>query len=184
VSQVRGPSPPVASRRPPNHRPHRYLASNGRGILGGDIDIGGRTKRMNIYFSCSLTGGRADEAIYGHIVEHLLAGGHEVPTAHLAKSEVMDLERVVDPADVYARDVAWIDGCDALIAEVSTPSHGVGYEIALALARAKPVLCCYRTGRPVSKMITGNDSAGLQVRDYQTEAHALTIVDRFLDSLA
>ena len=41
---------------------------------------------------------------------------------------------VVNPQDVYARDVGWIVGCDVMIAEVSTPSHGVGYEIALALA--------------------------------------------------
>lgn len=138
---------------------------------------------MNIYFSCSLTGGRSDEGIYMHIVDHLLANGHEVPTAHLARPEVMDLERVVEPNDVYARDVAWIEGCDALIAEVSTPSHGVGYEIALALAEGKPVLCCHRRGVPVSKMITGNDSPGLLVRDYEDEADAQRIIDEFLGSL-
>jgi nucleoside 2-deoxyribosyltransferase len=138
---------------------------------------------MNIYFSCSLTGGRADEAVYMHIVDHLLAKGHEVPTAHLAQPEVMDLERVVRPGDVYARDVAWIEGCDALIAEVSTPSHGVGYEIALALLRGKPVLCCYRRGVPVSKMITGNDSDGLVVRDYENEPGALRLIDDFLTSI-
>jgi hypothetical protein len=74
---------------------------------------------MNVYFSCSLTGGRNDETIYGTIVAHLLAQGHEVPTAHLAEPKVMELERVVQPAEVYARDIEWIRGCDALVAEVS-----------------------------------------------------------------
>ena len=74
---------------------------------------------MNIYFSCSLTGGRDDEEVYGVIVDHLLAAGHEVPTAHLARPEVMLEERIVDPFEVYDRDIAWIDGCDVLIAEVS-----------------------------------------------------------------
>jgi 2'-deoxynucleoside 5'-phosphate N-hydrolase len=138
---------------------------------------------VNIYFSCSLTGGRQDEAVYGAIVAHLSGAGHDVPTAHLAEPTVMDLETVVEPAEVYARDIAWIDACDALVAEVSTPSHGVGYEIAYALAGGKPVLCCYRRGARVSKMITGNDSPGLVVRDYASVPEVLDVVDTFLASI-
>ncbi len=138
---------------------------------------------MNIYFSCSLTGGRADEAAYGTIVDHLLAAGHEVPTAHLARPEVMAAERVVAPAEVYARDVAWVSACDALIAEVSTPSHGVGYEIALALFLGKPALCLYRAGARVSKMITGNAEPTLRLGPYADEGEALRLVDRFCANL-
>ena len=138
---------------------------------------------MNIYFSCSLTGGRADEGIYAVIVDYLLAQGHSVPTAHLAHPGVMALEQVVDPAEVYRRDLRWVREADALIAEVSTPSHGVGYEIALALALGKPVLCCYRHGVRVSKMITGNTEPGLALGPYSDEAEALEVVRRFLASL-
>ncbi len=99
---------------------------------------------MNIYFSCSLTGGRGDQAVYERLVEFLVAAGHIVPTAHLARPDVMDLERVVVPEDIYQRDMAWIESCQAMVAEVSTPSHGVGYEIAVALSLGKPVLCCYQ----------------------------------------
>ena len=135
---------------------------------------------MKIYFSCSLTGGREDEQIYGLIVDHLLAKDFEVPTAHLARPEVMALEQIVDPAEVYSRDIAWIQDADAIVAEVSTPSHGVGYEIAYALQLGKPVLCCYQEGITVSKMITGNDSPGLTVRAYQDAAEVLKAVDQFL----
>lgn len=138
---------------------------------------------MNLYFSCSLTGGRHDQGIYAAIVQHLLALGHDVPTAHLADPNVMDLERIVDPQDVFHRDVAWIRACQALIAEVSTPSHGVGYEIAFALSLGKPVLCCFRDGARVSKMITGNDTPGLTVRSYQQPEEVLAIIDEFLASL-
>jgi nucleoside 2-deoxyribosyltransferase len=135
---------------------------------------------MNIYFSCSLTGGRKDEAVYGAIVDHLQRGGHAVPTAHLAEPDVMALERVVEPAEVYARDMEWIRECDALVAEVSTPSHGVGYEIAIALTLGKPVLSLYRNGASVSKMLTGNDSPGFHAQGYETVDEALVAVDRFL----
>lgn len=136
---------------------------------------------MNIYFSCSLTGGRDDESIYAHIVDHLLARGCEVPTEHLARPEVMELEKVVDPEEVFKRDIEWIDACDAVIAEVSTPSHGVGYEIAYALGAGKPILCCYREGTKVSKMITGNLSPEIQVRSYGSEQEVLDLIDTFID---
>jgi nucleoside 2-deoxyribosyltransferase len=139
---------------------------------------------MNIYFSCSLTGGRDEEAIYRAIVEHLRTLRHEVPTAHLAFPEVMELEKVIDSAEVYRRDIAWIHACDVVIAEVSTPSHGVGYEIASALGLGKPVLCCYRRGVPVSKMLLGNDTPGIMVRSYENETDALAIVDRFLAGIS
>jgi nucleoside 2-deoxyribosyltransferase len=138
---------------------------------------------MNLYFSCSLTGGRADERMYGIIVEHLLAAGHKVPTAPLASPDIMSEERVIDPRVVYQRDIDWIISCDALIAEVSTPSHGVGYEIAYALGIGKPTLCCHRRGVKVSKMITGNTSPGLLVRSYEDENQALIFVDDFLSEL-
>jgi hypothetical protein len=138
---------------------------------------------MNIYFSCSLTGGRDDEEVYGLIVDHLIDKGHEVPTEGLARPEVMEEEKVIDPEVVYQRDIAWVKGCDAIIAEVSTPSHGVGYEIALGLTLGKPVLCCYREGAIVSKMITGNDSANLHLGTYSVNDHVITVVDDFLDKL-
>jgi nucleoside 2-deoxyribosyltransferase len=135
---------------------------------------------MNIYFACSITGGREFENVYQAIVQTLLDDGHVVPTSFLASAEVMGLEKVVSPEDVFTRDIEWIDEADALIAEVSTPSHGVGYEIAYALSRGKRVLCCHQYGRKVSKMITGNPDPGLRVQAYQTPQEAGAIVRAFL----
>ncbi len=139
---------------------------------------------MNLYFACSLTGGRSDEAIYATIVRHLVGAGHQVPTAHLADPSVMELEAVESAVDIYERDVGWIRECDGLIAEVSTPSHGVGYEIAFALGVDKPVLCCYRAGETVSKMILGNRSARLTVSSYADEQQLVAALDGFLAELA
>jgi len=135
---------------------------------------------MNIYFSCSITGGRQDQGVYQALVRALLADGHEVPTAHLSSSDVMDLEAVIDPREVYARDTAWVLGCDVMVAEVSTPSHGVGYEIALALGAGKPVICCWRQGKPVSKMITGNSSPSLKLATYTEAEELIAGVRKFL----
>ena len=138
---------------------------------------------MNIYFSCSITGGRQDQDVYAQIVEALIEDGHEVPTAILSRAEVMEYEAVVGAEDVYRRDVNWVEQCDAVVAEVSTPSHGVGYEIALALMLGKPVLCCYHQGRKVSKMILGNTHATLRVAAYHHPDEAVKLVQKFINEL-
>ena len=136
---------------------------------------------MNVYFACSITGGREFESVYQELVAALLADGHEIPTSHLAQSEVLEEERVIAAREVYERDVHWIQNCDALIAEVSVPSHGVGYEIGFALNLGKPVLCIHHQDKKVSKMITGNPQAALTVKAYATTQNAIDQMRFFLD---
>ncbi len=139
---------------------------------------------MNIYFACSITGGREFEDVYQDLTAALLADGHEVPTAHLAASSVVELEAVVSPVDVYRRDVDWIRNADALIAEVSVPSHGVGYEIGYALSAGKRVLCLSKAGRKLSKMVSGNPDPKLQVRTYKDNQEAIEFVREFIEKLS
>ena len=138
---------------------------------------------MNIYFACSITGGRAFESVYQEITRNLLADGHKVPTAHLAESNVMAQEKAIGPRDIYDRDTAWIRACDALIAEVSVPSHGVGYEIGFALEQGKSVLCLAKEGIPVSKMITGNPHLDVQVKFYRDITEGITLIREFLANI-
>lgn len=135
---------------------------------------------MNIYFACSITGGREFEPVYRHIRAALLSDGHVVPTAHLADSNVIIFEGQVDPGEIFERDTAWIRGCQALVAEVSTPSHGVGYEVGYALSLGKPVLCLFREGRPISKMLTGNSHPGFTIKDYRDPEEVPAIIRSFL----
>ncbi len=138
---------------------------------------------MNIYFACSITGGREFEPVYQDLTAAMLADGHEVPTAHLASPTVLEVEAVVSPRDVYERDVNWIRNADALIAEVSVPSHGVGYEIGFALSAGKRVLCLLRQGRKVSKMVSGNPDPNLLVCTYHDSQEAVALVRSFIASL-
>lgn len=135
---------------------------------------------MNIYFACSITGGREFEPVYQAIVRALTEEGHEVPTAHLAESGVTALEAVIHPREVYERDVAWIRSSDVLIAEVSVPSHGVGYEIGFALGIGKPVLALHQERHKVSKMISGNPDPNLTVMPYRTPEEAIQKMGIFL----
>ena len=138
---------------------------------------------MNIYFACSITGGREFERIYQELTAALLADGHEIPTAHPAGSNVLALEAVAAAREIYERDVNWIREAQALIAEVSVPSHGVGYEIAFALHEGKPVLCLHQEGRKISKMISGNPHPRLSVQTYKVSHEAISLARGFLKKL-
>jgi 2'-deoxynucleoside 5'-phosphate N-hydrolase len=135
---------------------------------------------MNVYFSCSITGGRNEQPVYQRLVDALIQDGHTVPTAHLSDDSILALEKEAEPAEIYRRDVDWVTGCDAFVAEVSTPSHGVGYEIALAETLGKPIYCCYLKGSRVSKMIIGNPSPLFRFCSYSNVEDAINHMRVFL----
>ena len=137
---------------------------------------------MQIYFSGAIAGGRDNLPVYQHIVKRLQTAGLDVPSAHVADPAVLARESDVSPREVYARDIRWVEASDAMIAEVSTPSLGVGYEVGHALHLGKPVLCLYRRGLFVSKMITGNPA--LTIATYAGLSELDAHLDAFVDSLA
>jgi hypothetical protein len=48
------------------------------------------------------------------------------------------------------------------------------------LCREKYVLCCYRQGKTVSKMITGNTHPRIRVRSYESLPELVRVVQAFL----
>ena len=135
---------------------------------------------MKIYFACSITGGREFEPAYQAIVRALAENGHDVLTAHLAEPAAIKSEAALSSNEVYARDVEWIRASNVLIAEVSVPSHGVGYEIGFTLGIGKPVLALTEEGRKVSKMISGNPDPNLTVKTYKSIEDAIKTALVFL----
>ena len=135
---------------------------------------------MKIYFACSISGGRKDEEIYKKLVKVMISMGIEVPTAHIAETGIEEIDALEKAEDIYQRDVNWIEESDLLVAEVSTPSHGVGYEIGYALDQGMPVLCLYNKAVVVSKMITGNNHPQLIVKAYQDWQDAGKILRDYL----
>lgn len=135
---------------------------------------------LKIYFACSISGGRQDESIYQKLVQVMLSMGIEVPTAHIAETGIEEIDALEEPGDIYQRDVDWIDDSDLLVAEVSTPSHGVGFEIGYALNQSMPVLCLYNKAVVVSKMITGNPHPLLKVAAYRDGKEAEDILREYI----
>jgi len=121
---------------------------------------------LKIYFSCSISGGRKYLETDKQIVAFLKKLDFDVLTEHIVKTDVLDQEKQHSAEYVFARDINWIEECHAVIAEVSNPSLGVGYEICHALTIGKPVLCLYEKAIFLSRMISGNTMPGLIVKSY------------------
>ena len=57
---------------------------------------------------------------------------------------------------IYQRDIAMVKDCDILIAEVTNPSLGVGYEIGYAEKLNKKIVCLCEKNANLSAMIKEN----------------------------
>jgi nucleoside 2-deoxyribosyltransferase len=136
---------------------------------------------MRIYLAAAMTHtGRDLDAILA-LLRCLEADGHLVPTRHVADPRGRDVEGPATDSEVARRDLDWVAGCDALVAEVSTPSHGVGVEVATALAARKPVFLVYRRGTLVSRLVLG--LPGVEARAYANVHEACEAVRLFLSGV-
>lgn len=135
---------------------------------------------MKIYFAGSIRGGRNDRKVYEELIAHLQSQG-EVLIEHIASKEISDQgEFWMDDQKVFDRDLNWLMDADIIVAEVTTPSLGVGFEVATAVERKKPVLCLYRKAHEqrVSSMIKGCPK--ISSRSYEDLNEAKNIIDAFV----
>ncbi|HJP87337.1 MAG TPA: nucleoside 2-deoxyribosyltransferase [Gemmatimonadaceae bacterium] len=135
-----------------------------------------------IYFAGSIRGGRDDAALYAQLIGKLGKFG-SVFTEHVGSSALTASGEAGSPRMIHDRDLDWLKSSDVIVAEVTTPSLGVGYEIARATQWQKPVLCLFRngTGRTLSSMISG--CPDVTVREYADVAEMDSIFDDFFASL-
>jgi nucleoside 2-deoxyribosyltransferase len=122
---------------------------------------------MKIYFCGSIRGGRDLAATYARMIAWLESYG-TVLTEHLGSDEEIESQdRRLSDKEIHDRDLGWIRDSDVLVAEVTVPSLGVGYEIGRAIEMGKPVLCLFQQGSSytLSAMISGSE--GVEVKTYK-----------------
>ncbi len=113
---------------------------------------------MKIYLGFTVAGDRSSVEAARKIVEVLEEMGHEVLTRHLVRDNAWDLDRLINPQEVYRRDMKWLEQCDLFMAEVSGSSFGLGFETGYLLgATTKRVILFYQRDveKRLSLMITG-----------------------------
>lgn len=109
---------------------------------------------MKIYFAFSIRGGERDENLINEVYEFLKKEGHLVTTEFniIPKYD----KKLFTDFDIYKRDIEALIESDILLADVNSPSLGVGYEIAFALSKNKKVIAFAKESVSLSAMINGN----------------------------
>ncbi len=139
-------------------------------------------RNPKIFFSGSIRGGRQLLPMYRLIYETLEGAGAEVVSWHVVDPELEKVESAMTEEEIYARDLGLLAKSDAVVAEVTVPSLGVGYEICRALVRKSPVLCLHQPDAAVSAMLLGNPDPGIRVRAYSDAEELKAILMEFLSS--
>ncbi len=134
---------------------------------------------MIIYCAGPIKGDITYQKFYWEIVNFVEAEGHTPLTGLF--SEASSTNKLTD-AQIYKRDIKWIEGSKLLIAEISGASLGVGFEISYALFQKKiPVLALFNnSAEKISAMITGCDSNLLTIAKYSSEEELREVIRTYI----
>lgn len=138
---------------------------------------------LKVYFAASISGGRSQADMYLPIVTELKKHAL-VLTEHFADKKITASEGThSNDEHIYNLDMDWLRSCDIVVAEVTTPSLGVGYELRYAQERNIPVLCLFQSnqGKRLSAMIKG--AQYFTVKEYETIEEAIEQVKEFMEEL-
>jgi hypothetical protein len=135
-----------------------------------------------IYFAGSIRGGRTDSHKYAELIDHLKRYG-TVLTEHVGSPDLTSQGEGLPKREIYKRDISFIKEAELMVAEVSTPSLGVGYEIAKATEANIPILClfCEDNSTSLSAMIEG--SPFVITKYYSDTIEAKKYIDDFINQL-
>jgi len=121
---------------------------------------------------------------YEKLIKIIQDHGH-VLTEHLGDDEeIQNKDRVLSDREIHDRDLQWIIESDVLVAEVTIPSLGVGYEIGRAMEMGKPILCLFNTDskHTLSAMIAGIE--GVKVCNYKDPEELEETLEQFISQHA
>lgn len=136
-------------------------------------------KKTKIYFAGSIRGGREYVEYYKRIIEHLKNYG-EVLTEHIGETDLStDGEDGLTDKFIHQRDLDWLLSADVLVAEVSNPSLGVGYEIGRSVENNIKILCLYQIqpDKKLSGMISG--CPDVIVKEYKNFEDVVKVIDEY-----
>ena len=136
-----------------------------------------------IFFAGSIRGGRQLIPTYRYIIHFLKSRDYTVISEHVAAEGLEKVEAEMTEQEIYEKDAHWVEESDCVIADITVPSIGVGYEICHAAKHKKPVLCVYQEGANASAMVLGNSTGYVTAKSYSDKKHLEEILLEFLGML-
>ena len=135
---------------------------------------------MIIYCAGPIRGNTSFQTNYLEIIKFVESLGH---TALAELNGKFNPSIPLSENQIYTRDIKWVNGSNLMIAEISGPSIGVGFEISYALFQKKvPVLALASNEvQKPSAMLTGCGSEFLTIKRYRDIRDMQNIVSSFIN---
>jgi 2'-deoxynucleoside 5'-phosphate N-hydrolase len=127
--------------------------------------------RPNIYYAAAIISANAESIRVAKITVDILKNVGAVLTEHICLDNVLEweAENVRKGVNICNRDLAWLNECDVVVADISQGSIGVGVEVMYNLtALHRPTLVLHKIGKG-SRMITQLQHPLLTIRAYNDE---------------
>ncbi|HBM45953.1 MAG: hypothetical protein UT05_C0001G0070 [Parcubacteria group bacterium GW2011_GWF2_38_76] len=135
-------------------------------------------KDIKIYFAGSIRGAEADRKNYLRIIKELKKR-YIVLTEHVGNEKMLHKEKKLTDKEIESRDMRWLKEADFVVAEITSPSHGVGIELNESKHQKKPILCIHKNNdKKISAMISGCDD--FFVASYTNIDDAISHVESFV----
>ena len=124
---------------------------------------------MKIYYAASIWGAAGDANFNLELIKFLKHSA-TVLSEHLFLPEYKNAEHL-NMQQIHDRDLSWVNEADIIIAECTSPSLGVGYELREAITKAKRVIILYKPNPEnkntrLSAMVAG--APGVTIINYAT----------------
>ncbi len=134
---------------------------------------------MIIYCAGAIKGDTKYQKYLQEIIEYLTSLGH---TSLSELNENFSTNIPLTDKEIFKRDIKWLEQSKLVVAEISGPSLGVGFEISYSLYELKiPVLAVYNKKiESVSAMITGCTSKLLSIKGYEDSDELKKIISEFI----
>jgi 2'-deoxynucleoside 5'-phosphate N-hydrolase len=137
---------------------------------------------MKIYFAGSIRGGRLLVENYRQFIS-FLKKEHEIMSEHVASPAISKSGETKALDFIYERDIAWLDDADVVVADVTLPSLGVGFEIGYAQAHNTPIIALYYVNADASMSAMINGNSNITKIHYSTVEDAEEQLTRALEKL-
>lgn len=140
---------------------------------------------MKIYFAASVTDKTANIRLYNQIIKHLTLYGMVLNEKIGNKNFWKKRQKIAfSKEQAHDFDLKLLLESDVVVAEITIPSLGVGYELGRAVEKGKSVLCLYnkQSENKISAMIMG--SCGIVIRPYETLSDIKLLIKEYFNSLS
>lgn len=128
---------------------------------------------MKIFFNASLNGKAEYQEHYEAIKSAIIQTGHHLLAAPVFETDPVTVTQASseEARAYFDKLISWFKQADIIVFEVSYPSTSIGFEVAMAMQHAKPVIALHVDSAPENALLSSFSTTDekLQLLDYNLD---------------